>query len=264
LPIVGCLADNVSQSLLLRRQQERRRRNRKDHQHRFTVANFTAGSTFIYIPVYNSISSGSQKWHPNFQSQHHQSSSYAARCFTSARSNNDDRKTKENIAQNSMTASEGNERERAESNEVYEHWIEQLKSPPNIITVSRIACTPVLSYLIVTDQHWSALIGCTVAALSDVADGYLAKNFNMSTVLGTYLDPVADKLMVNVLAVSLWHNAILPAPLVALWMARDVGIMAAGYRYVLQNEIVMDPHTTPVKISPTSKCECKRVCVCVY
>ena len=51
LPIVGCLTDNVSQSLLLRRQQERRRRNRKDHQHRFTVANFTTGSTFIYIPV---------------------------------------------------------------------------------------------------------------------------------------------------------------------------------------------------------------------
>jgi CDP-alcohol phosphatidyltransferase len=70
------------------------------------------------------------------------------------------------------------------------HWVEQLRSIPNIITLSRMLSSPLLAYWVVTEQPEKALLGCCVAALSDVADGYLARNYNMSTTLGTYLDPL--------------------------------------------------------------------------
>lgn len=140
--------------------------------------------------------------------------------------------------------------------DVVSHWLEQLKSIPNIITISRIASTPLLAYLIISEQHTAALIGCCVAGVSDVADGFLAKRYDMGTVLGTYLDPLADKILINVLAVSLCYTGSLPTPLVALWMTRDVALTGASYWYVKQNtrkgKPVMDPLTTPLKINPTN------------
>jgi hypothetical protein len=70
------------------------------------------------------------------------------------------------------------------------HWLEQLQSIPNQITMARIASTPLLSYWIITDATWPAILGCSLAAASDALDGYLARRYShMSTTLGTYLDP---------------------------------------------------------------------------
>jgi cardiolipin synthase len=101
-----------------------------------------------------------------------------------------------------------------------------------------------------------ALYGCFAAGLSDVLDGYLAKKFQMSTVLGSYLDPLADKLLINVLSLSLWHVNILPTPLIVLWLARDVGLMVATYTLVRSQtksgDWVVDPVTTPFQVEPTN------------
>lgn len=158
------------------------------------------------------------------------------------------------------SSSPNNKRDKVEEQEdkrkLQKHWLRQLKSPPNIITTARILSTPLLSYLIITDHYELALYGCFAAALSDVLDGYLAKNYNMSTVLGTYLDPLADKLLINVLSLSLWYADILPTPLICLWLARDVGLMAATYLYVRSEtksgNWVVDPVTTPFKVEPTN------------
>jgi cardiolipin synthase len=74
------------------------------------------------------------------------------------------------------------------------HWLEQLQSIPNMITVARIASTPLLAYWIITDATWPAILGCSIAAASDALDGYLARHCHMSTTLGTYLDPFGTKL----------------------------------------------------------------------
>lgn len=135
------------------------------------------------------------------------------------------------------------------------NWFRQLQSPPNVITLSRIACTPLLSYWIITNQHEAALAGCFLAGLSDGLDGYLAKHHNMATVLGTYLDPFADKLLINALSVSLWCNGTLPTPLVVLWLAKDLVLMSATYFYVAKQTqkgiAVVDPTRTPLKVQPT-------------
>jgi len=149
-----------------------------------------------------------------------------------------------------------------------------------MITMARIVSAPVLSYWIVTQQHSLALIGCCVAGASDVLDGFLAKRYHMSTVLGTYLDPLADKILINVLSVSLWYTGTLPTPLVALWFVKDAVLMTATYQYVAQQTstarqqrakeqqqqqqqfsqtedadaddyYVADPLTVPLKVNPT-------------
>ena len=55
----------------------------------------------------------------------------------------------------------------------------------------RVLSTPILSYWIVTQHTTAAVTGCVLAAVSDYADGYLARRHrHMATTLGTYLDPL--------------------------------------------------------------------------
>lgn len=119
----------------------------------------------------------------------------------------------------------------------------------------RILSTPYLSYLIVTEQYEWALCGCFVASVSDLIDGWMARTFDMNTVLGSYLDPLADKALVNTVAVSLWYVQLLPTPLVALWALRDAGLCLGTYRYVAgmteREKFVANPGTTPLKVSAT-------------
>jgi phosphatidylglycerophosphate synthase len=136
-----------------------------------------------------------------------------------------------------------------------ESWIQQLRSPPNVITSLRILSTPYISYLIIYEHYEWALCGCCAASASDVIDGWMARKFNMTTVLGSYLDPLADKALINVVALSLWYVQILPAPLVALWAIKDLGLCIGTYKYVARvtdkDTFVTNPATTPLKVSAT-------------
>ena len=74
---------------------------------------------------------------------------------------------------------------------VVQHWLQQLRAIPNMITVSRILLIPFISYWIIQQQITLAFIGCVYAAISDVLDGYIARRYPyMQTSLGTYLDPL--------------------------------------------------------------------------
>lgn len=69
---------------------------------------------------------------------------------------------------------------------------------PNIITVVRIAITPVVALLPFIEGYWPKVIAFVVfvaAAVSDVWDGYLARSRNQVSDLGKLLDPLADKLL---------------------------------------------------------------------
>jgi cardiolipin synthase len=142
-----------------------------------------------------------------------------------------------------------------EPNQFWAHWIKELQSPPNVITTTRILFAPVLSYFIISGQHHFALYGCVAAGASDWLDGYLARNHNMSTVLGAFLDPMADKIIINVLSVSLWYTEILPTPLVGLWFAKDFLLVFGCAAYVrMQSKdasMAYDPVSTPLKVLPT-------------
>lgn len=110
-------------------------------------------------------------------------------------------------------------------------------SLPNILTLLRIALIPVIIALIfmntyVTQQIAFALF--VLAALTDYADGYLARKMNLFSPLGRMLDPIADKLLVGALLVALAfggsfdQRTIWPAILI---MMREIAV--AGLREFL-------------------------------
>ena len=69
---------------------------------------------------------------------------------------------------------------------------------PNILTLARIGLAPVIALLPFIEGYWPKVIAFLIfvaAAVSDVADGYLARSRKQVTDLGKLLDPVADKLL---------------------------------------------------------------------
>jgi cardiolipin synthase len=132
----------------------------------------------------------------------------------------------------------------------------QLQSIPNIITLTRMASTPFLSYWIIHENYTLAIYGCVFAAISDGMDGYIAKHHGGNTVLGTYLDPLADKVLINGLAVSLWYTGILPTPLIALWASKDIILLAGTGWYLYQEKHTVNffdnsVTTKPLTVTPT-------------
>jgi CDP-diacylglycerol--glycerol-3-phosphate 3-phosphatidyltransferase len=78
---------------------------------------------------------------------------------------------------------------------------------PNILTVARIAITPVIALLPFIDGYWPKLICLMVfiaAAVTDVIDGHIARRNNQVTDLGKTLDPLADKLLLLATLVPIW------------------------------------------------------------
>lgn len=102
-----------------------------------------------------------------------------------------------------------------------------LKSVPNIITVARLIAVPVVVWLVLTDRMTAAFWVFAAAGISDAIDGWLAKQLNARSVLGSYLDPLADKLLLVAIYVLLGYAGHVPVWLVALVLARD-GLLLAG------------------------------------
>jgi cardiolipin synthase (CMP-forming) len=100
---------------------------------------------------------------------------------------------------------------------------------PNIITSLRIAASPVLAYAIVYDLKFIAVGGCVVFAFSDWLDGYLAKRWNQCTLLGAYLDPLADKFMIGSLCIGLVMKDLIPIPLATLIISRDIFLASCAF-----------------------------------
>ena len=115
-------------------------------------------------------------------------------------------------------------------------------SIPNLITLGRILLVPIVVWAISQGLMWLAFVLFLAAGVSDAVDGFLAKRFNMTTVLGAYLDPLADKALIVSIYVTLGVNGLIPRWLVILVVSRDIliigGIMLS---WVLG---------TPLKIKP--------------
>lgn len=100
-------------------------------------------------------------------------------------------------------------------------------SIPNLITLGRILLVPVVVWAIYTDYPLLAFILFLVAGVSDAVDGFLAKRFQMSSELGAYLDPLADKTLIVSIYVTLGIAGNIPVWLVILVVSRDIMIIGA-------------------------------------
>ena len=98
---------------------------------------------------------------------------------------------------------------------------------PNFITMGRIISVPVIFWLLLTGQSRIAFFVFVCAGISDAVDGYLAKRFNWTSELGSYLDPLADKLLIVSIFIALGVRNELPLWLVIAVVSRDILIVAA-------------------------------------
>ena len=99
------------------------------------------------------------------------------------------------------------------------------RTAPNLLTLLRICVAPFLVAAIL-EGNYALSFGLFVAAgLTDALDGTLARVLKQRTMLGQYLDPVADKLLLSTLFLVLMHQGLIPATVTVLVFGRDVGIL---------------------------------------
>jgi cardiolipin synthase (CMP-forming) len=95
----------------------------------------------------------------------------------------------------------------------------------NLVTLGRLLIVVPLVWLIATDRMDAAFWLFIAAGVSDVVDGFIAKNFNARTELGAWLDPLADKALLAGIYLALAIGGGLPVWLAALVLARDLLIV---------------------------------------
>lgn len=96
---------------------------------------------------------------------------------------------------------------------------------PNLITMVRILATPLFVIFLLQNAYGRALTVFLVAGLSDLADGYIARNFHQKSPLGALLDPLADKLLMTASYLTLGYFDKIPAWLTVVVISRDVVIV---------------------------------------
>jgi len=98
---------------------------------------------------------------------------------------------------------------------------------PNLLTMLRIALIPLVLWLLVEgtpqSNFWAAMV-YAVSAITDFIDGWLARRMGLTSLLGKFLDPLADKLLVMASLVAMTAMARVPAWAVILILARELSI----------------------------------------
>jgi len=118
---------------------------------------------------------------------------------------------------------------------------------PNLLSLSRVALTPVVGYFLAKGDDRSTLICVAllaVAGITDGLDGYFARRMGMVSNLGKMLDPLADKLMAAVLVVLLILFREFPVWLAVVIVGRDVLIVLAGSLLLRGKKLVLPSNLT--------------------
>ncbi|KAG5988429.1 hypothetical protein E4U54_004666 [Claviceps lovelessii] len=111
---------------------------------------------------------------------------------------------------------------------------EDIYTIPNFLTFTRLVAAPVVGYLVLHDSHAWAVGLFAYAGITDLLDGWIARRWNRKTVVGTIIDPLADKALMTILTVCLATKGALPLWLATIILGRDVGlgISAIYYRWI--------------------------------
>ena len=113
-------------------------------------------------------------------------------------------------------------------NDLAEERFRRYRTTPNLLTLLRICLAPFLVAAIL-EGHFALSFGLfVVAGLTDALDGLLARLLKQRSMLGEYLDPVADKLLLSTLFLVLMHMSLIPVTVTVLVFGRDVGILVVA------------------------------------
>jgi len=103
--------------------------------------------------------------------------------------------------------------------------IRQLRSAPNLLTLLRLIFVPITVIAVLQRRWMVALVIFVIAGVSDGLDGLLARLLKQKTVLGQYLDPIADKLLLSTMFLVLSFMRQIPWVVTVLVFSRDIMIL---------------------------------------
>ena len=120
---------------------------------------------------------------------------------------------------------------------------ENIFTIPNALCIGRIVMSPYLGYVIVQGDFSLAMVLMVTAGLTDLADGYIARNWpGQKSNFGSFLDPLADKCLMGTLVVALGYCNLMPLWLAVTILFRDVFLIAAAF--VIRYKSLPDTHRT--------------------
>ncbi len=109
---------------------------------------------------------------------------------------------------------------------------------PNALTMFRMVLIPVFVYLFMNGFDMPALGVYCAASLTDIADGHIARKYHMITDFGKLVDPLADKLMVIALMITMLLRGIIPAVILIILCGKEL-LMVFGGLFMLKKGIVV-------------------------
>ena len=105
---------------------------------------------------------------------------------------------------------------------------ENIITVPNILALIRLLLVPVVFVLIMKDEYILALVLFLIACLTDLADGYIARHYNLVTQLGTFLDPLADKCMAVMVIIGFTLKGVLPLWITIVIFVKELLMLIGG------------------------------------
>lgn len=90
---------------------------------------------------------------------------------------------------------------------------ENIYNIPNFLTATRLVAAPVVGYLVLNGDLKYAVVLFAYAGITDLIDGWMARKYKLQTVVGSVIDPMADKALMTILTVTLAMKGLLPGML---------------------------------------------------
>ena len=115
---------------------------------------------------------------------------------------------------------------------------ENVWNVPNALTLIRLALIPVYWFFVLNDQLYTAFWVFAVASLTDLADGYIARKYQLITNFGKLMDPLADKLMVVSVLLSMAIKGIAPWAVLIILFCKEATMVVGGL-ILYHNDVVV-------------------------
>ena len=146
-----------------------------------------------------------------------------------------------------------------------EHNSHEKKSNlPNILSLLRLACIPLILFFLYFPGRWGSFLAALffgLASITDLLDGYFARRYGSVTVLGKFLDPLADKLLISATMIMLIPMNRIPTLIVIVIIAREMAV--TGLRAIAVNEGIVI-HAKTLGKQKTIFQSVSLVCLCLH
>jgi cardiolipin synthase len=113
-----------------------------------------------------------------------------------------------------------------------------LKYIPNTLTIIRFLLIPFIIHSVLSGDYILAFILFTISGLTDIADGFIARKFNLISTFGKLMDPLADKLTQISMLTTLVIKSIIPIWILIVVLLKEV-IMVAGASFLYGKDVVV-------------------------